>query len=163
MPEFEIVSGYVPGALGRIVELHGAYYHRHWNFGLYFEAKAATEMAEFLGRFDLDRDGFWTAQINGEVLGGISIDGKDFETEGARLRWFVLDEAYQGQGIGKKLLDEAVNFCRRAGFKRVYLTTFAGLDAARALYERVGFRLCHEEEDNHWGSTVLEQKFELFL
>lgn len=163
MPEIEIVSGYTPGALGKITELHGIYYHKHWDFGLYFEAKVGTEMAEFLSRFNPAHDGFWTANLNGKILGGIAIDGKDTAGEGARLRWFVLDEEYQGRGTGKRLFDESLDFCRKAGFKRVYLTTFAGLDAARKLYERAGFKLCEEAEDSHWGKTVREQKFELFL
>jgi len=32
------IGGYVPGAIGRIVELHAAYYSKHWQFGLFFEA-----------------------------------------------------------------------------------------------------------------------------
>jgi hypothetical protein len=37
------LSGYIPGAIGRIVELHGRYYHEHWGFDLFFESKVATE------------------------------------------------------------------------------------------------------------------------
>ena len=45
-----IVSNYLPGALGRITELHAGFYHRHAGFGLHFERKVACEFAEFLGR-----------------------------------------------------------------------------------------------------------------
>ena len=38
--------------------------------------------------------------------------------------------------------------------------TFAGLDAARHLYEKFGFTLTTEREDSQWGEPVLEQKFE---
>ena len=38
--------GYVPGAIGRITELHATYYHEHWGFGRYFESKVATELSE---------------------------------------------------------------------------------------------------------------------
>ena len=51
-------------------------------------------------------------------------------------------------------------FCDAQGHHRVYLTTFAGLDAARALYERHGFRLVEEGEDTTWGVKVTEQLFE---
>ena len=50
MPDVEILGGYIPGSLGRVAELHGMYYQQHWGFGLFFEAKVATELAEFLGR-----------------------------------------------------------------------------------------------------------------
>jgi hypothetical protein len=31
------------------------------------------------------------------------------------------------------------------------------------LYEKEGFRVVIEQEDAHWGKTVLEQTFELLL
>src|SRR5437762_478861 len=112
--EIKIIAGYVPGAIGRITELQAVYYAKHWNLGLYFEAKAATEMAAFLSRFDPVQDGAWLAKVQGEIVGGVFIDGND--PEGPRLRWFILDPAYQGYGIGNRLMNEAVLFCKKAGF-----------------------------------------------
>ncbi len=163
------IGGYEPGALGRVVELHGLYYAAHWGFGPYFECKVAAGVAEFLGRFDPARDGFWLARREGRIVGSITIDGappaadagQDDPAPGtARLRWFIVEPGLQGQGAGGVLMTEAMDFCRRAGFRRVYLTTFAGLDAARRLYERHGFVLTHEAEDTTWGTPVLEQCFE---
>lgn len=161
--EVEIVSGYVPGAIGRITELQAVYYAKHWNLGLYFEAKHATELAAFLSRFDPAEDGAWLAKVGGEIVGGVFIDGND--PEGPRLRWFILDPAYQGHGIGNRLMTEAISFCKKAGHKRVYLTTFPGLNSARHLYEKFGFRLYAEEDGSHLtGTSALnEQKFELIL
>ena len=42
MKEEVIHKGYVPGAIGKVVELHGTYYAQHWGFGLFFEAKVAA-------------------------------------------------------------------------------------------------------------------------
>jgi len=157
------VSGYFPGLLGRITELHGHYYHRHWGFDLFFESKVATEMAAFLGAFDPVRDGLWVAVADERIVGAVAISGREAETTGARLRWLIVAEAFRGRGLGRRLVSEAVAFCRRAGCRRVWLTTFAGLDAARRLYEEAGFRLMEEREDAHWGKTVPEQTFELLL
>lgn len=159
------IGGYTPGALGRIVALHGAYYAAHWDLGLYFEAKVATELAEFLSRLDPARDGAWFARVAGEVVGGIFIDGHDAQGAGARLRWFILDPAVQGRGLGRRLMAEAMDFCRRQQFPRVYLTTFAGLNTARHLYEQSGFRLCGEEDGRHLtgNAALVEQIFELIL
>jgi hypothetical protein len=77
-----IETGYRPGAIGRISELHGTYYHREWGFGLYFEAKVATELSAFLKRFDEKRDGIWIATQNGHIEGAIVIDGIHGEVEG---------------------------------------------------------------------------------
>jgi GNAT superfamily N-acetyltransferase len=153
------ISGYEPGALGRVVELHGAYYAKHWGFGVSFEVLVAQGLAEFLASFDRARDGFWIARVDGGVVGSISIVGARNESP-ARLRWFILDEAVQGKGLGRTLMREAMEFCDRAGHRHVYLTTFAGLDAARKLYEDFGFRLTHEAIDRTWGAAVTEQRFD---
>ena len=157
------LSGYVPGAIGRIAELHAIYYHKHWGFSVFFESKVATELSEFLRRFKEERDGFWVASVDGRIVGSIAIDGLNHDSKGAHLRWFIVAPESQGQGVGKILIEEAIEFCREKRFGQIYLWTFAGLDAARHLYERHGFRLCKQCEGNQWGKTVTEQMFELNL
>ncbi|MBU1183592.1 MAG: GNAT family N-acetyltransferase [Proteobacteria bacterium] len=154
------IGGYVPGAIGRIAEMHAEYYHRHWGFGLFFEAKVATELAEFLCRFEKERDGFWTVLRGERVEGAIAIDGREAATEGAHLRWFIVSPEMHGKGLGRRLMTEAVSFCDRQAHRRIFLWTFAGLDAARHLYETFGFRLVSQGEGEQWGSRVVEQRFE---
>ena len=157
------VSEYVPGLLGRITELHGQYYQQYWDFDLFFETKVAIELADFMNQFNPARDGLWVAGMDNRIVGSIAISGRDADTLGARLRWLIVAPECHGQCIGKRLMHEAVDFCRHARFKRIYLTTFAGLDAARHLYEQEGFRIVTEQKDAHWGKTVSEQIFELLL
>jgi len=157
------ISGYTPGAIGRIAELHARYYHEHWGFGLFFESKVATELSEFLSRFDAGRDEFWVARIKEKIVGSIAIDGVHADSKGAHLRWFIVSPENQGQGIGNMLMEEAIQFCRKAQFNRIYLWTFAGLDAARHVYEKFGFKLCEQREGTQWGKRVEEQMFELRL
>ena len=161
MRTIHIVSGYTPGAIGRITELHAIYYSHHWGFGRYFEAKVATEMSEFLGRFDANHDGLWSVSFGGKIVGGVAIDGMESGTRGARLRWFIVDPGRQGQGLGNALLREALDFSMKAKFRRLYLHSFAGLDPARHLYEKFGFSLCEEHEDSTWGKKMTEQTFEI--
>jgi len=51
---------------------------------------------------------------------------------------FVLEQ-YRGQGIGSKLMREALNDARRSGCVRVELGTRRDNIRARRLYERLGF------------------------
>jgi GNAT superfamily N-acetyltransferase len=146
-----------------VAELHATYYHRHWGFGLFFEAKVAAELADFLGRYDETRDGFWTASHAGRVEGSIASDGIHAERGGAHLRWFIVSDAWRGKGAGTQLIDAAVEFCRAAGYERVFLWTFEGLHAARHLYEQTGFKLVEQRRGTQWGSEVTEQRFELRL
>jgi GNAT superfamily N-acetyltransferase len=159
----EIVNGYIPGAIGRIVELHGTYYAGRAGFGLYFESKVARELCEFMERGDEGRDGLWLAVRDGRVEGSIAIDGTHAGTEGAHLRWFIVSEPLRGRGIGQRLLEKSLDFCRARGYRSVYLWTFGGLDAARRLYERCGFRLTMQRRGDQWGIEVDEQRFELSI
>jgi len=161
--EVEIFKGYIPGSIGRVVELHGAYYHKYWGFGSFFEAKVASELAEFISRYDERRDGFWTALINGCIEGSITIDGVHAERQGAHLRWFIMSDAYRGKGIGNKLISIAIDFCKSNRYNRVYLWTFEGLHAARHLYEKMGFKLVEQHRGKQWGREVNEQRFELCI
>jgi len=163
VPEVEIIKGYIPGAIGRVAELHGTYYHEHWGFGLFFEAKVATEVSEFLGRYNERRDGFWSAVMEGRTEGFVVIDGISAPEKGAHLRWFILSDTWRGRGIGHRLINTAVGFCREMAYRKVYLWTFEGLHAARHLYETAGFTLNEQRRGTQWGREVNEQRWELIL
>ncbi|MEQ9639026.1 MAG: GNAT family N-acetyltransferase [Alphaproteobacteria bacterium] len=156
-----IEEGYRPGVIGRVIELHGRYYGREWGLEQRFEIEVARELAAFFERYDSGRDGFWTASQGDTVLGTITIDGLPTGEAGARLRWFILDPASHGQGLGRRLLATALESFRQRGVERVWLATFAGLDAARALYEQAGFTLVREYRDTDWNEDgVMHQIFD---
>ena len=77
------------------------------------------------------------------------------------MRWFITSNEIRGKGAGKDLINTAMEFCKSRGYHRVYLWTFAGLNAARHLYEKSGFKLVHQQRGAQWGAEVDEQRFEL--
>ncbi|MFI0844969.1 GNAT family N-acetyltransferase [Mesorhizobium sp. IMUNJ 23232] len=155
----EIVTGYVPGVIGRVAEMHGRYYVEPYGFGRFFEAKVASGIAEFSQRLDRPINGLWVALRGGEIVGTVAVDGEDFGPGIGHLRWFIMDDAVRGLGIGRRLLSEAIGFCDRQGFRHVDLWTLRGLDAARKLYEDFGFTLAEELVGDQWGTKVTEQRF----
>ena len=62
-----------------------------------------------------------------------------------------IDHAFVSQSHSRKLSN------------KVYLWTFEGLDTARHLYEKVGFKLVEEHKGTQWGTEVNEQRFECSL
>lgn len=163
MPDVQIIRGYIPGSIGQVAGLHGTYYQQHWGFGLFFEAKVAIELASFLSRYDEQLDCFWTAVVAGSIEGSITIDGSHAAVEGAHLRWFIMSDALRGKGVGNELMGIAIGFCQSQGYRRVYLWTFEGLNAARHLYEKNGFKLIDQQKGVRWGREVNEQRLELNL
>jgi GNAT superfamily N-acetyltransferase len=152
-------DGYRPGALGCVLGLHMDYYAAQWGFGRAFEIKVATELAEFLARMDASRDLFLTAWRGDALAGSISMDVTGGGPDGAHLRWFVVSGSERGSGLGKELMRRAIGHADSVAAGPVWLTTFAGLEAARALYERHGFILGSESEDDQWRGGVREQMF----
>lgn len=143
-------TGYYPGALGRITEVHAVYYHGNWGFDASFEIQVGRELAGFLEGFRASRDGLWLCLVDGGQPG-----------KSARLRWFIVAPAHQGSGIGRELLQRAVSFCRGRGYDPVFLWTFRGLEAAGHLYESTGFVLQEEHPVDRWGARIREQRYQL--
>jgi putative acetyltransferase len=56
------------------------------------------------------------------------------------LRKMYLAPAHRGRGLGKRLLQHALERARQLGFRRVELETISVLKAAIRLYESFGFR-----------------------
>lgn len=154
----EIARGYRPGIIGRMVQMHASYYARYANFGQPFESLVATDMAELMGRLDNPRNQVWAALDGERIVGSIAIDGEG-EGGGAVLRCFILDDSARGKGVGKRLLAEVIKFCDEWGFDETRLWTFKGLEAARKLYEDVGFTLEQEHEAEQWGGKITGQWF----
>ena len=158
-----IHKGYIPGSIGAISSLHARYYHREVGFGLSFESKVAREISEFCERYVEERDGLWLALVDGSIEGSIAIDASHAEQDGAHLRSFITSDMVRGTGVGKALLESAIDFCRSRCYEHVFLWTFEGLSAARHLYEKFGFRVAHQQRGTQWGNEVNEQRFELTI
>jgi len=80
----------------------------------------------------------------GRVVGGggvTRLEGGDERTCELRKMYF-LPEA-RGGGHGKRVLELCLERARALGYRRMYLETLSGMDAAMHLYEKFGFeKLC---------------------
>lgn len=161
-PDFTLRQSWQPGDIGWVVGEHGRYYDRAWKLGIAFEAKVAEAMGAWLQRYDPARDLLLVAEDAEGPLGSISLDGSGahVQTDGARIRFFIMADRARGRGIGKVLVAETMTFIRAAGFDKAFLTTFRGLDAARKLYEDHGWVLTYEALDTSWGTPLHEQRFD---
>ncbi|GIQ63508.1 hypothetical protein PACILC2_20760 [Paenibacillus cisolokensis] len=79
------------------------------------------------------------------------------------MRWFIVHPEYRGLGLGKRLLQESLQYSKEKGFRRVFLETTEDQKTAIAMYERAGFRKIAEHENHLWGVHHIEQTYELQL
>lgn len=144
-----------------MVELHGTYYANEWGFGPQFEAEVASELAEFIGRYDDSRDGFWLAWQGERIMASLTLDHALADGESTpRVRWFVADPAMQGTGVGRLMFDALLSFAGETRQQAMHLWTFEGLLAARKLYDLAGFVVTHEVDETDWGPTINAQRME---
>jgi len=159
MSEIQIASDYRAGLIGRITQMHMAYYAPFSGFGQRFESVVAGGLASFCDRLHHPNNQIWLAIQDQQIVGSVAIDGEDLGNNTAHLRWFITDERVRGRGVGGQLLTQALQFVDAKGFEETQLWTFNGLHAARYLYESHGFKLAEENLGNQWGTDILEQRF----
>lgn len=155
-----IEPGYRPGLIGETVAMHARYYAREVGFGAAFEAKVAGGLADFVGRLGRPRNEVWSALDNGRIVGTIAIDGDDLGGGAAHLRWFIVDDALRGAGVGRRLIDEALAFADRNGFDITRLWTLTCLEAAARLYEAKGFVVAEDYMGSQWGREIAERRYD---
>ncbi|EAV46365.1 hypothetical protein SIAM614_11063 [Stappia aggregata IAM 12614] len=158
-PQFTIAEGYQTGMIGDIASMHARTHGHIIGMGPTFESVVSKAMAEFMPRVGNPMNNSWSVLENGAVIGSITIDGEDLGNNIAHLRWFILSERLRGKGVGRALLQKALDHSDNLGFDEIHLWTLKGLDAARALYEKNGFTLVEEYDGDQWGKSVTEQKF----
>lgn len=158
---FKIESTYRPGCLGRMISLQTEVYHPIFGVGQAFEISRANDMAKFFSEYDSQRDGLFLTVLHDEIVGSIVIDGREQSEEGPELRWFALDPKARGYGIGKKLLQAALESCQAKGYARVHLITSPRLETALYLYKQAGFEQTLEFVDEATATPLLALELHL--
>jgi GNAT superfamily N-acetyltransferase len=140
--------------------LHGREYAAEYDLDFTFEAYVGGSIARFaLVLADDPHAGrIWMAVDEDELLGCIGVTRTN-DAEGW-LRWFVVARHVRGQGLGRKLLSEALAYARER-FELLKLETFSELAAAGHLYRSSGFVVTDAEPRSQWGRQIELQHYAL--
>ena len=159
-----IRTGDRPGDLGAVAAMHGVLYCREQHMDQTIEAYIAGGLAELvtaIAREGEEAGRLWVAEEDGQLVGSIGIT--EATDDAAQLRWFLVDPSQRGRGLGHRLLDTALGYCRTRGFRSVFLWTIAGLAPAHRMYEQAGFTLTESRPVRQWGRDIVEQRFDVDL
>ena len=143
------------GDLGWIVRRHGELYAAAHGWDTRFEAWVARIVGEFGAGHDPEREALWIADAGGVPVGSVMCAREDDDT--ARLRVLLVEPAARGMGLGSRLVDECLRFARRAGYRRMMLTTYDAMVAARRIYQRAGFRLERAHPVREFGADLVDE------
>lgn len=86
------------------------------------------------------RSAYFVIEMDGNVLGGggvAPLAGGDADVCELRKMYFLPE--LRGRGAGNALLQRCLETAHALGFRRCYLETLTGMDAAQALYAKFGF------------------------
>ncbi|UCH89166.1 MAG: GNAT family N-acetyltransferase [Thermoplasmata archaeon] len=158
-PEVLIRYDLKPGDLGYIIYLHGHLYAKEYDFNIDFETYVAGPLTELVQRKS-DRERVWVVELagEGEIVGSIAVS--EYSDEQAQLRWLLLHPRVRGNGFGKKLIEEAMGFCRNRGYSTIFLWTVDVCREAGELYKKLGFRITEEKPNEIWDEKLTDQKYE---
>lgn len=146
-----------PGDLGYIAYRHGFLYSREYALDPIFESYVLESLLPYAR--NPQGGNLWVAECEGRIAGFIAII--DISSETGQLRWFLIEPEFRGIGLGRRLMDCAMDYCRKKKFRQVFLWTFHGLDAACHLYERHGFVLTEHAPNDTWKQGLVEERWEL--
>lgn len=91
--------------------------------------------------FDVDRDaeGVFVAEIDGQVVGYITTF-RDHDAGMGLIPNLAVDSTQRGRGIGRKLIEHALQNFREAGLTHAKIETLDQNEVGQGLYPSLGFR-----------------------
>jgi putative acetyltransferase len=100
---------------------------------------------------------YYIATIDNNVVGGGGIFPTENLPEGTcELVKLYLHKDARGTGLGKQLLNTAMQWAKENGYTQVYLESMPELSKAVTIYENVGFKRIHQPLGNsgHCGCDI---------
>lgn len=161
MSEITLRNDFRPGDIGYITYLVGTIYAQEYGMTILNDIEMATFFAHFVPHQNHDKERIWIAEMDGQMVGSIIIYQE--KPAVAHLRTLILHPSVRGRGLGRRLMQEAIDFCREVGYQKINLETFDELSAALHLYAAFGFQKTGERFHEEWGRPVREIQFELVL
>ncbi|XP_049419699.1 probable N-acetyltransferase camello isoform X7 [Epinephelus fuscoguttatus] len=154
------VPGYLLDSMLGAVVLPGAwvgliYYCCHELYAGYVREKLQTDMQDIPGNYmSRPDDCFWVAEaeVDGraQIMGTVAVVAKQSgkERHGELFR-MITSSSYRRLGLGSKLTQTVVDFCKERGFSKVVLETSSTQTAGVALYKKLGFRHFRSHTKTH--------------
>lgn len=149
-----------PGDLGWVVMAHAELYTAEYGWSSAFEQHVVRLVAACADPADPARQCGWIAELDGRRVGSVVCTPSDADPDVAQLRLLLLHPDARGLGLGGQLVDACIAFARDRSYRRMRLFTVDALTAARALYEKRGFRLVASAPHDGFGPPLSGLEYE---
>lgn len=100
-----------------------------------------AELASLPGEYATPRGSLLTALVDGALAGCCALRPLDSvdDPNACEMKRLYVRPAFRGLGLGRQLVEATLDAARQAGYACVLLDTLSDMEAARALYEDLGF------------------------
>lgn len=96
------------------------------------------ELADFPGAYAPPGGGLWLALDGSEAAGCIGI--RALEPDTCEMKRLYIRPAWRGHGLGRRLVEAALEQARAMGYTAMYLDTLPEMKAAIRMYQAFGFQ-----------------------
>jgi putative acetyltransferase len=100
---------------------------------------------------------YYVAELKGTVAGGVGIFPSPGLPPGTceLVKMYLIPQA-RGKGLGRLLIEKALEFAKGAGFNSVYIETMPELRQAMNVYEKFGFKYLDKQlgSTGHFGCEI---------
>lgn len=103
---------------------------------------------------------FWVAEVNGKILGTVAVKCGENDAE---LKSLYVAVTARGRGLGRRLVNHVMDFCRGQGLARLVLWSDVNFEDAHRLYTRLNFRQDLGIRDLHDFNNSQEYGFSIDL
>lgn len=108
--------------------------------------KSLKSRDESYFRSVIDSDTILVALDGNQTVGFIQLGAANYESivtsnKDIELKKIYIDEAFQGKGVGNKLMDEMFSHKRLIGIENIYLDVYEKNEKALGLYKKYGFTI----------------------
>jgi putative acetyltransferase len=139
LPQIQLFDATSPGELEPVRDIFREY-AKGLGVDLCFQ-DFETELASLPGEYAPPRGALLLATVDGKLAGCCALrpmDATDYPNAAEMKRLYVR-RAFRGLGLGRQLAEAALDVARQGGYSSVLLDTLDDMEAARALYEDLGF------------------------
>lgn len=112
-----------------------------------------AEIADLRSKYGEPDGRLYIARLDGKAVGCVAMKRHDGENSGELKRLYVRPE-YRGRGYARILAEKIFEDAKEIGYEAVYLDTLPGLDAAKHLYDKLGFTVCEPYNDDPMGCSI---------
>jgi DNA-binding MarR family transcriptional regulator/GNAT superfamily N-acetyltransferase len=160
LPEPVTLRPHRIGELGWLIHRQAVLYATQFGWNGEFETLIARIYHEYETEPGTPPKALWVADQGGSVMGSVFVTPRPGHSDTAQLRMLYVEPAARGQGVGTRLVAEAVDFAHAAGYRRMRLWTQSVLVSARKIYAAAGFACVEAAAHHSFGQDLIGEYWE---